>query len=629
MCGISGIIKKNFVSVSKEEITRFTDMISHRGPDDEGFYLRNQIAFGHRRLSILDLSADGHQPMHFQDKYVITYNGEIYNYLEIKEILIKHGYHFKSKTDTEVILAAYDYWGADCVQYFNGMWAFAIHDTIKNIVFCSRDRFGVKPLHYTTVGEYFAFGSEIKQFTTLPGWKSEMNLPRTLDFLMYGIFDHTEETLFKGTSQLRGGHNLIYYLHTNQYQLTQWYHLKNHIKSYAGDFDEAKSKFLHLFQDAVKLRLRSDVKVGSCLSGGLDSSAIVTVVNKLLRETAQNKIQETVSSCFDIKKYDEQEYIDAVIDQTQVKAHKVFPKYEQLFDTLDKLIWHQDSPIGSSSIFAQYHVFDTAAKQGIKVMLDGQGADETLAGYDGFYYSYYCSLLHQLKLSTLLDEIAAVKKYRRFSMPTFVFKTFTSFLPDSIHKLLKQKLNTFNGMGIKYEPISANYGKQDMIVNQVLDLSTLQKLSLNQVYEHSLPMLLHNADRMSMAHSIESRLPFLDYRLVEYILSLQDSFKINRGKTKYILREALKPILPDKIANRFDKMGFVTPEAYWMKNHTQEFYEKLEEATTILQSLIDKDKTLSNFKKEMEESSLSMGSFYWRVISMATWVKLFAVQLSK
>jgi asparagine synthase (glutamine-hydrolysing) len=628
MCGISGIIKKNFFPVSKEEIKKITNIISHRGPDDEGFYFSNQVAFGHRRLSILDLSADGHQPMHYLNKYVITYNGEIYNYLEIKETLLAQGYQFRSKTDTEVILAAYDFWGADCTHHFNGMWAFAIHDTVQQTVFCSRDRYGVKPFYYTTIGDYFAFGSEIKQFTTLPSWTAQLNLPRALDFLMYGIFDHTEETLFKDVFHLKGGHQLVYHLQTNQYQLTQWYHLKNHIKSYRGNFDEAKSQFLHLFQDAVKLRLRSDVKVGSCLSGGLDSSAIVTVVNKLLRETGQNEVQETVSSCFDIKKYDEQEYIDAVVNQTQVKAHKVFPKYEQLFDTLDKLLWHQDSPIGSSSIFAQYHVFDTTAKQGIKVMLDGQGADETLAGYDGFYYAYYYSLLHQLKLSTLINEVSSVKRYSRFNMPTFVYKTLSSSLPKPIHKLLKQQLNTFKNMGIKYELVSTSNGNQDMIINQVLDFSTLQKLSLNQVYEHSLPMLLHNADRMSMAHSIESRLPFLDYRLVEYIFSLQDCYKINSGKTKYILREALKHILPEKIVTRFDKMGFVTPEAYWMKNHNQEFYARLEESAAVLSGLVDKEKILANFKKETEEGSLSMGSFYWRVISMASWVKLFEVRLN-
>jgi asparagine synthase (glutamine-hydrolysing) len=622
MCGISGIINKNTRTVLESDLKKITGIINHRGPDDEGFYIHENVGFGHRRLSILDLSSDGHQPMHFQNKYVITYNGEI------KEELVKQGYQFRSKTDTEVILAAYNHWGTDCTHHFNGMWAFAIHDKEKNIVFCSRDRFGVKPFYYASIGDCFAFGSEIKQFTTLPKWNAQLNFPRALDFLMYGIFNHTEETLFDGVLQLKGGHNLVYHLQTNVYQTKQWYDITSKIKTYKGNFEEAKSQFLHLFQDAVKLRLRSDVKVGSCLSGGLDSSAIVTIVNKILRETGKHDIQETVSACFDIKKYDEQEYIDEVVDQTHVKAHKVFPKYEQLFDTLDKITWHQDSPIGSSSIFAQYHVFDTTAKQGIKVMLDGQGADETLAGYDGFYYSYYYSLLHQLKLGTLMNEVISVKRYSRFSMPSFIYKTFTSFLPDPIHKLLKQKLNTFRDTGIKYKPFSVGNGKQDMIINQVLDFSTLQKLSLNQVYEHSLPMLLHNADRMSMAHSIESRLPFLDYRLVEYILSLQDCYKINRGKTKYILREALKHILPHKIVTRFDKMGFVTPEAYWMKNHNQEFYARLEESSTVLSSLVEKEKILANFKKETEAGSLSMGSFYWRVISMAAWVKLFKIRLN-
>jgi asparagine synthase (glutamine-hydrolysing) len=627
MCGISGIVNRNNSQVTPEIIKAFNNIIAHRGPDADGFYFGSNFAFGHRRLSILDLSAEGNQPMHYLERYTITYNGEVYNYIEIKEELIKLGYNFKSKTDTEVILAAYAQWGEACVDRFNGMWAFAIYDRLKNIIFCSRDRFGVKPFYYAIIGSYFAFGSEIKQFTVLPQWSAKANIPRVLDFLMYGVFDHSEETLFDEVLQLRGGHNLTYNLHSHQYIIKEWYNLSNKVSDLKDNFDAAKSKFLNLFQDAVKLRLRSDVKVGSCLSGGLDSSAIVSIVNKVLRETNQQEIQETVSSCFEIKKYDEQEYIDAVVDQTQVKAHKVFPKYENLMDTLEKIVWFQDNPIGSSSIYAQYNVFETTAKHNIKVMLDGQGADESLAGYDGFYYSYYYSLLHKLKITTLLNEVSSVRRYNRFSIPTFVYKSFTSFLPYSVHKLLKKKLNSFDEMGIKYKEYKSLGEEEDILINKVLDFSSLRKLSYNQIYEHSLPMLLHYADRMSMAHSIESRLPFLDYRLVEYIFSLQDSFKINQGKTKYILREALTGILPDKIINRYDKMGFVTPEAYWMKNHNQEFYNRLEEATTVLADIIDKDTVLYNFRKDTEKDSVSMGSFYWRVLSVASWFKVFNIKL--
>jgi asparagine synthase (glutamine-hydrolysing) len=627
MCGISGIISKNNTPVKSEVIKAFNNIIAHRGPDADGFYYGDNFAFGHRRLSILDLSAEGNQPMHYLERYTITYNGEVYNYIEIKEELINLGYNFKSKTDTEVILAAYAQWGEACVDRFNGMWAFAIYDRLENSIFCSRDRFGVKPFYYTTIGNYFAFGSEIKQFTTLPQWSAKANIPRVLDFLMYGVFDHSEETLFDEVLQLRGGHNLTYNLHSHQYIIKEWYNLSNKVSDLKDNFDAAKSKFLNLFQDAVKLRLRSDVKVGSCLSGGLDSSAIVSVVNEILTRTGQNEIQETVSSCFEIKKYDEQEYIDAVVDRTQVKAHKVFPKYENLFDTLDKIIWFQDGPIGSSSTFAHYSVFEETARHNIKVMLDGQGADESLAGYDGFYYSYYYSLLHKLKFATLFNEVSSVKRYNRFSIPTFVYKGFTSYLPYSIHKLLKKKLNSFDSMGVKYKSYKSGGKEEDILLNQVLDLSTLKKLSYNQIYEHSLPMLLHNADRMSMAHSIESRLPFLDYRLVEYIFSLPDNYKIKEGKTKFILRESLISVLPDKIINRFDKMGFLTPEAYWMKSYHDEFYIRLEEATNVLSVLVDKDAILLSFKKDSDANTITMGSFYWRIISIASWVKVFKVNL--
>jgi asparagine synthase (glutamine-hydrolysing) len=294
---------------------------------------------------------------------------------------------------------------------------------------------------------------------------------------------------------------------------------------------------------------------------------------------------------------------------------------------LEKIIWYQDYPIGSSSIFAQYQVFYTSAKNDITVMLDGQGADETLAGYDGFYYSYYSNLLIKLNFLQLIKEITSVKKFNRFNLNSFFKENLYKIFPVSLFKLFKIKYSDLLQRGIRHNIISKLKDQDDFLFNQALHFSDLKQLSFNQLLDHSLPMLLHNADRMSMAHSIESRLPFLDYRLVEFILSLPDNFKIKDGKTKYIFRESLAGILPKKITNRYDKMGFITPEAYWMVKYKNDFYNKLVEATDILHKIIDKNIVLSNFKSE-KEHSIPMGSYFWRYISLAIWVKVYKVTIN-
>ena len=404
MCGISGIIDQTKQPVAPDKIKRMNDLIAHRGPDDEGFFFGKNFALGHRRLAIIDLSKDGHQPMTYRDKFTITYNGEIYNYLELRADLEKEGYRFQSKTDTEVILAAYAKWGKECVEHFNGMWAFAIHDRANNIIFCSRDRFAIKPFYYTTIRNRFCFGSEIKQFTAVPGWRPVMNSLRIFDFLNHAMLDHTEETMFSGVHQLRGGHNLIYNLSSHSYTTRRWYALESQISQLAIGEEEASDRFLDLFTDSVRLRLRSDVKVGSCLSGGLDSSAIVCIMNELLKADEKIGSQETVSSCYDISAVDEKKFIEAVTWQTQVKSHYVFPRFEDLFSSLKKLLWHQDEPFSTTSIFAQWHVFAEAKRNGLTVMLDGQGADEYLVGYHRFFECYFKQLWKNLQYLRLLAE---------------------------------------------------------------------------------------------------------------------------------------------------------------------------------------------------------------------------------
>jgi asparagine synthase (glutamine-hydrolysing) len=373
MCGIVGIISMSNNNLDISFIKDMADIIKHRGPDSYGEYSNSikSVLFGHRRLSIIDLSESGKQPMEFHD-LVITYNGEIYNYIELRDELISLGYSFTTNTDTEIILSAYKQWGFACVNRFNGMWSFAIYDKSAEIVFCSRDRYGIKPFYYTLFNNDFYFASEIKCFTTLPNWKSKLNESRAYDFLNSGYLSHTEETLFQDVYELRGGYNYIINIETKEINKYLYYDpsVFQSDKDYLNEKETIKS-FKDLMTDSIKIALRSDVKVGSALSGGLDSSIIVAVINKIFKEHKKENLQECISACYpnNEKNIDESKYIDSLSNLISINVHKVFPNWEKFLIDLDKMVWHQDEPIPTMSIFAQYCVFEEAQKQNIKVML--------------------------------------------------------------------------------------------------------------------------------------------------------------------------------------------------------------------------------------------------------------------
>jgi asparagine synthase (glutamine-hydrolysing) len=623
MCGIAGIISKNEEEL--KNISKMCDTIIHRGPDGHGYYYDQCFALGHRRLAIVDLTEHGAQPMEYMEKYVITYNGEIYNYIELREELIKEGYKFNSECDTEVIMAAYDYWGEECLNRFNGMWAFALYDKEKNIILCARDRFGVKPFYYMQLTDKFLFASEIKAFTVFHDWKPAANKKRLLDFFMQSIFDHTHETFFKNVYQIRGGEKLTYDLKTANFEASKWYSLEEKLIPNSISLSAAIDRFKEIFTDSVRLRLRSDVKVGSCLSGGLDSSSIVCVANKLLRETNKGFSQETVSSCFDIKKYDEQEYIDEVVKETGVVSHKIFPQFDDLFDDLDKIAWHQDEPYGSTSIYSQWNVFKAAKSSGITVMLDGQGADEQLAGYDGFFTANLNELFRKGHFIRLYKEAKAFKRIfgkTKFNPLIGMCYSILSYYFPNLSKTAARKILSGNQMDW------LDKGQMDKVtLSSILKHSQLSIInnSMQQLIYTSLPALLHYEDRDSMAHSIESRVPFLDYRLVEFVIGLPDSFKINNARTKHVLREAMKGIIPDRIYNRHDKLGFMSPEEVWIRDNPEVFREELIQACGYLPSMIDQIKVLQWYDERLN-SNKSFGYSFWKIISVGRWMKVFGVE---
>ncbi len=599
MCGISGIINKNNKSVEELLILQMTDIIAHRGPDSSGSYLYKNIAFGHRRLSILDLSSSGHQPMKYLDDLVITYNGEIYNFIEIREELIQKGYIFDSNSDTEVILKAYHCWGKTCVNYFNGMWSFSILDIKQKIIFCSRDRFGVKPFYYIEKNDLFAFGSEISQLLTfLPN--KILNKKVALDYLISGIEECSNETFFKDIYLLKGGHNLVFDLQTNSYEIERYYNLK-----LSDQKNTSVDDYIQELKRSITLRLRSDVKVGTCLSGGIDSSTISSFASKLYQNS--NEKFMAIHAKSSEYKTDESEFAKIVSKIANINLNFVEPSYSDFKSNILSIIKIQQEPFGSLSIIMQYFVFKKAKELGCIVMLDGQGGDETLLGYERYYPAIVKSKKGISKLKALLQSS---KNSRLSLIDTIKYQYYFSN-----YKLRLKRLK-FKNSFYKSEILN-NYESEELriISESYNDISILQKY---EIESSQLPHLLKYEDRNSMANSIESRLPFLDYKLVELSLNTNNSLKIKDGWTKFILRKAAETILPKEIVWRKNKLGFNAPEKTWTKEFENEMIKEIQQSE-ILNNFI-------HFKK-LYFKNLDLRT-KWRLYNFSVWEKEFKVKLN-
>lgn len=609
MCGIAGVISFGSKTLSLDSLVKLTDIIAHRGPDGQGHFLSDdgKVGLGHRRLSVIDLTSSGAQPMK-RDELVISYNGEIYNYIELRDELKSLGYHFETKTDTEVILAAYHQWGQECLKRLNGMWAFIIYDQEKKEVFVSRDRYGIKPLFYYSHNDFLFLVSEIKQLTTILGWKAKLNKQISYDFLAFGATNHTNQTFFRDVFELRGGESLKIDLTTKTQKKFKYYEPKINTQPANPDSIPAKVKeFKALMKDAVRIALRSDVKVGSALSGGLDSSTIALVSSELLHQANKSDAQECVSACFEDKSVDESFYVDKVAEQSGIKVHKVFPQFSELKNDFKKLIWHQDEPFGTLSIFAQYCVFREAKENNITVMLDGQGADEILAGYDHFYRPYLNSQLKISKLKFLTEFVNYVRMNKKSSL-------------DLAKKKLIKKTRSSNFL-------TNNFIQSSESLLRINVAKTVPEFSYDQLVNTGLHTLLRFEDRNSMAFSIESRVPFLDHRVVDFSLALGDNLKINKGVRKFILREAFRDILPKEIYDRHDKYGFPTPQELWTRENLSYFTEQIQESQQILgNGWIDFD-AINGQISQPETLTKDQIFSIWRVIIFAKWVEVFEVSL--
>lgn len=668
MCGISGII--NLKGSDIQQIKNMSDIISHRGPDGEGFMTvdgDNQVscwggqdtpvevwsskfsyspvkrieslsigtpklAFGHRRLSILDLSPAGHQPMSYaKGRFWIIFNGEIYNFHDLKNSLEKLGYKFITRTDTEVVLAAYAEWGEGCLERLVGMWAFAIYDQALKEIFLARDRYGIKPLYYWfSPDKNFYFASEIKQFTVLNGWQSKMNPQRAYDHLVYSISDHTDESMFEGVYQLPSGTYFRSTLDsivpdvTNRVNAQKWYLLKR--EPFKGSFDDAAEGFKKLFERSVNEHLNADVPIGTALSGGLDSSSIVCEVNRILRNEGKSEQQKTFSSCSLDERFDEKKWMDIIVGHTRVDARFIYPTLNEVIEQTQGILWHHDEPYQSQSPFLAYNVFKLAHATGVKVLLNGQGADEYLGGYSQFTSARYANMVKKLKIMPLIDDIISVKKIKPVSymnlikgiafslLPPYITRSLTSVRSSSDH--IKKIINN------KRFRIQLNHPFESIPVMY----RTLPEISRHLTFYSTLPKYLRWEDRNSMAHSVEARVPFLDHRLVEFTYNLPDDFLEKDGINKRIMREALIDLLPDKIKNRKDKMGYITPEELWVKKENPAFFrQKIAEAITITDGII-KPEVLTYFDNVVN-GSLPFDYTYWRIILFSEWIKKYQVNI--
>jgi asparagine synthase (glutamine-hydrolysing) len=564
MCGIAGIIQASS-KYSLQDVKKMTDALSHRGPDGEGFWQdsNGMILFGHRRLAIIDLSEEAAQPMNYRNRYTIIHNGEIYNYIELREELKKKGYIFNSQSDTEVIAAAYDHWKENCLDEFDGMFAFAIYDSQEKEFFAARDRFGEKPFFYSydEKRQSFSFASEMKALWLLR--QRSPNLKMLFNFLTIGYVDnpnYLQETFDDDIEKLPPAHFLKIKI-AGRFEIVseKYWDLDFENEEEKIPDDDAIDKFNELFSVSVKRRLRSDVSLGTSLSGGLDSSSIVAEIFR--HQVSDSKLQ-TFSAIFPAFEKNEEKYIDLVTQNFNLQSFKTDISVNDIPALLQTVMRQQDEPISSASSLAQFKVFELAKQQNVKVLLDGQGADETLAGYTKYYKWYWQELFRKRKLLKSGELKAAHENgvSEKFGLRNIV----ASIVPEFASVFLERQylLNALRQQDLTRDFVHLQSKEAYYTTPAIF---TLNGVLYFNTCMHGLEELLRYADRNSMAQGREVRLPFLSHELVEFIFSLPSNFKIRNGQSKWVLRKSRENKLPAEIINRKDKIGFEPPQLIWMQ----------------------------------------------------------------
>jgi asparagine synthase (glutamine-hydrolysing) len=648
MCGIAGILNRDGRPCDRDDVRLFTDSLAHRGPDGRGVYTNGPIGLGHRRLAILDLSEQGKQPMEILDgRYVITYNGEVYNFLELRRELEAAGFRFRTTSDTEVITVAYHHWGPDCVLRFNGMWAFAIWDGERRELFLSRDRFGVKPLRYTLDSRRFAFASELKAFFHLRGFSAREN-EREMHFALAKGAESTQETLVQGVTRLPGGHNML--VTADNVRIWRWWRMYDHLPAVPRRRADQAEQFRELFFDAIRLRLRSDVPVASCLSGGLDSSSIVCALPAMRRMTNERQsldFHKAFVATFPQTPWDEREYAMAAIARAGVDAHIVPIDVDTVIENLHQYAYDFEM-VGTTLLMPLWLTYRALRANGIVVSLDGHGADEMLAGYPRTYTNWLATgPLARAPLRTL-DIVRTVSgMYSRGAVdgPRFVelLASSSPFLRTARRfsqrgtRFVRRIVRVAAGRGSPRvthmpdplwvepwrEPVNW-LDDEDKRVKEALGPFTGSLYKL--VHGTVLPSVLRKFDRCAMAHGVEIRMPFLDWRLVCYSFALPDESKGGGGFSKRILREAMRGVLPEKIRTRKPKIGFGSPLPNWFNGRLGEWVWSEVQSSAFLRSDSWNGPAIRDFvarRRGTTSWTFDDCSMVWRFIQAHLWRKAF------
>lgn len=599
MCGIAGFLSLNGTRSQEEIIIKMSDALSHRGPDDFGYYISKPIALGHRRLSIIDLSQAGRQPIHNEDETIwLTYNGEIYNFLDIKDELEKKGHRFRSLTDSEVIVHAYEEWGYDCIERFNGMFAFGLWDGRSQILWIARDRLGIKPLFYLHTRDVFAFGSEIKALLEIPDLERQVDF-QSLSYYLALNYTPAPFTLFNGIRQLEPGHSLV--VNASGFAQDNQYWELRYNEGYKSTEKEYQEEFLRLLEDSVRIRLVSDVPFGAFLSGGVDSSTIAYWMSQNLNEAVK-----TFSIGFKENSFNETAYA------RQVAKSIHSDHFERLVDAdaasvLPRLVWHSEEPTADSSMVAVYYL-SQMTREHVTMALSGDGADEILAGYET-YQAYYLHILYRFLPSWLRNKVI-IPFVDLFFPPSdekvsfdFKLKRFVrsgDLSSEDAHAMWRMIFNHAERQQL-LAPVYDRPGAQADVIDvyrKYFALSgaqhPLNRMSFVDTRFYLPNDMLVKVDRMSMAHGLEVRVPFLDHRLVEFLANVPANLKLrNFFQKKYLLKTAMKGKIPGPVLER-KKAGFNLPNATWLKKELKPFVldhlskERIQETGILEYSVVSK-----------------------------------------
>ncbi len=622
MCGILGEIRFNGNAIDLKEVAAMRAALGHRGPDGEGLWHFKKdgidVAFGHARLAIIDLSDSGKQPMQSPDgTCCITYNGEIYNYVELRSELKALGHRFLGQSDTEVLLSAYKQWGVQCLDRFNGMFSFAIWDSKRRAVFCARDRLGIKPFYYNWKRKVLCFASEIKALFCLSEIRPSPDPDTVYDYLSLGLMHHGDRSFFADICQIPAGCYML--VDASGFSIQRYWELIHDASGRRPDFDFEPLQ--HLLDDSVRLRLRSDVPVGILLSGGLDSSGITA----LAARHYSGKLQ-AFSVKFQDAGSDESQHARIVASHCGVDLHLLQPEGKGMWGELNDMIRAQDAPTHAPEVYSNWCMMRAVSKYRVKVLLTGQGGDELFAGYNWYPKHFITSLLYHGKLFTLFRELIRLpKNFPNDSTRNPILLLawmFQALLPIGIKQRLKPELRCADAiLRSNFRDRMRDRDWKNLLITDPMKLEEKMK---NDLLICNVPLYLHYEDSNSMAFGIEERVPMLDHRLVEWAHQLAVWWRIRNGKSKHPLREVMRSLLPNQITNRRDKMGLSAPRDLWFHTELRSPIEKLfSDDCRIYEKWVNRETFMSHLHYYMEGKSTPIARVLWRCINLEKWLKCY------